>query len=77
MNKKFVFLTAFFVVFCTAMPLFAQLPNADSAFIRDHFIKKELMIPMRDGVRLFTSVYVPKDTFSTYPILLKRTPYSC
>ncbi len=32
---------------------------------------------MRDGVRLFTAVYVPKDTSQRYPILLSRTPYSC
>jgi predicted acyl esterase len=31
---------------------------------------------MRDGVRLFTSVYVPKDTSQKYPILIQRTPYS-
>ena len=31
---------------------------------------------MRDGVRLFTSVYTPKDKSKTYPILMKRTPYS-
>jgi hypothetical protein len=34
------------------------------------------MIPMRDGVKLFSSVYVPKDTSQTYPFLLTRTPYS-
>jgi hypothetical protein len=34
------------------------------------------MVPMRDGVRLFTSVYVPKDASQKYPILLTRTPYS-
>src|SRR5207244_4761418 len=33
--------------------------------------------PMRDGVRLFTAVYVPKDDSQTYPVLLTRTPYSC
>ncbi|MBA4064879.1 MAG: X-Pro dipeptidyl-peptidase [Isosphaera sp.] len=32
---------------------------------------------MRDGVRLFTAVYVPKDDSTTYPILLMRTPYGC
>src|SRR5258707_10665158 len=31
---------------------------------------------MRDGVRLFTSVYVPKDDSKTYPFLINRTPYS-
>ena len=32
---------------------------------------------MRDGAKLFTAVYVPKDDSQTYPILLMRTPYSC
>jgi predicted acyl esterase len=31
---------------------------------------------MRDGVRLFTSVYMPKDTSQSYPILMLRRPYS-
>ena len=44
--------------------------------IRATFTKYEYQIPMRDGVKLFTSVYVPKDTSTTYPILLNRTPYS-
>ncbi len=34
------------------------------------------MVPMRDGVRLFTSIYAPKDTSQKYPFLLTRTPYS-
>ena len=32
---------------------------------------------MRDGVQALLSVYAPKDTSRTYPILLSRTPYSC
>lgn len=40
------------------------------------YTKYEYRIPMRDGKKLFTSVYVPKDTAQTYPILLTRTPYS-
>ena len=40
----------------------------DSAFIRDNYIKFEYRIPMRDGVRLFTSVYIPKDTTAAHPI---------
>jgi len=35
------------------------------------------MIPMRDGIKLFTSIYIPKDTSQKYPVLIKRTPYSC
>lgn len=41
------------------------------------YTKYEYKIPMRDGKKLFTSVYVPKDTTQTYPILLTRTPYTC
>src|SRR5580704_16136470 len=57
--------------------LFAQKANEDSAFIVDNFIKIERMIPMRDGVRLFTSIYIPKDENEKYPFLMERTPYSC
>lgn len=45
-------------------------------YIKSHYTKYEYSIPMRDGVKLFTSVYVPKDDSVTYPILLIRTPYS-
>ena len=51
--------------------------SQDSAWIRDNYIKKELYIPMRDGVKLFTSVYMPKDATEKHPILMSRTPYSC
>lgn len=44
--------------------------------VRARYTKYEYMVPMRDGVKLFTSVYVPKDQSTTYPILLTRTPYS-
>lgn len=42
---------------------------------RDHYSKIEYMIPMRDGVKLYTAVYVPKDKPGTHPILMERTPY--
>ena len=45
-------------------------------YTRSHYTKFDYRIPMRDGVRLFTSVYVPKDSGQTYPILMERTPYS-
>lgn len=47
-------------------------------YVRAHYTKYEYRIPMRDGARLFTAVYVPKDAGpdKTYPILLTRTPYS-
>jgi putative CocE/NonD family hydrolase len=44
-------------------------------YVHAHYTKVECRIPMRDGVRLFTAVYVPRDTSRRYPILLHRTPY--
>jgi putative CocE/NonD family hydrolase len=45
-------------------------------FIRDHYDKREYRVPMRDGARLFTAVYTPRDTARRYPMLMRRTPYS-
>ena len=45
-------------------------------YVQAHYTKYEHRIPMRDGVRLFTAVYVPKDTSQTYPFLIRRTPYT-
>jgi putative CocE/NonD family hydrolase len=44
--------------------------------IRQRYTKQEVQIPVRDGVKLFTSIYAPKDTSRKYPILMMRTPYS-
>jgi len=44
------------------------------AWIHQHYTKAEVLVPMRDGVRLFTVIYAPKEE-GTHPILLKRTPY--
>ena len=41
-----------------------------------NYLKSEHMIPMRDGVHLYTAVYRPRDQSETYPFLLYRTPYS-
>ena len=46
------------------------------AYLRDAYDKTEDMVTMRDGVKLYTIVYTPKDRSRTYPILLFRTPYS-
>ncbi len=45
-------------------------------YIKAHYTKYEYRVPMRDGKRLFTSVYVPKDASRKYPIMFTRTPYS-
>ena len=51
--------------------------DQDSAWIRENYTKQEIYIPMRDGIKLFTSVYAPKDMSEKHPILMVRTPYSC
>ncbi|MGI4974679.1 MAG: CocE/NonD family hydrolase, partial [Janthinobacterium lividum] len=50
---------------------------ADTLYIRQHYTKTVHQVPMRDGVKLYTVVYAPKDADQVrYPILLNRTPYS-
>jgi putative CocE/NonD family hydrolase len=39
------------------------------------YVRAEIMVPMRDGVRLQTVVYVPRVRHALLPILLTRTPY--
>src|SRR3989442_14860572 len=60
--------------------LIAIIPAAVSAQtqaeVKAHYTKMEQMIPMRDGVKLFTSIYIPKDKSRKYPIMLDRTCYS-
>jgi len=45
-------------------------------YVKAHYTKYEYRIPMRDGKKLFTSVYVPKDDSQKYPVLMDRTPYN-
>jgi putative CocE/NonD family hydrolase len=45
-------------------------------YVKANYTKYEYKVPMRDGVKLFTSVYVPKDQTQKYPILMSRTPYT-
>ena len=67
------------ILFCAAISLAAQPAGQNAnpaAEIRARYTKYDYRIPMRDGVKLFTSVYVPKDTSQPYPIMMERTPYS-
>lgn len=54
----------------------AQEIQQPESYIRLHYTKHEYMVPMRDGVKLMTSVFVPNDSTKTYPMLMKRTPYN-
>jgi len=69
--KKIIILLFLFISFVG----FSQ--QNDSTWFANNYTKKELYITMRDGVKLFTTVYMPKDESEKHPILLTRTPYSC
>jgi predicted acyl esterase len=69
--KKFTALCLFFI----QLSAFSQIVN--EAWVKEHYIKKEYKISMRDGVTLFTAVYMPKDNAEKHPFLMIRTPYSC
>ena len=60
-------------LFAAILPLSAQEKPAPAIAAR--YTKHEYRIPVRDGVRLFTAVYEPKDGAKTYPFLMVRTPY--
>ncbi|MBI6117776.1 CocE/NonD family hydrolase [Salegentibacter maritimus] len=63
-----IFLFFSFLTFC----VYAQ----EEYNVKEHYNKTEVEIPMRDGTRLHTTIYSPKDTSKEYPILMQRTPYS-
>jgi putative CocE/NonD family hydrolase len=51
-------------------------PETLAKAIARNYTKYEYRIAMRDGARLYTIAYVPRDRSRVYPILLDRTPYS-
>ncbi|MDP2957589.1 MAG: CocE/NonD family hydrolase [Longimicrobiales bacterium] len=52
-------------------------PASETPTLAESYSKQEVMIPMRDGARLFTSILTPRDASASAPVLLRRTPYSC
>jgi hypothetical protein len=62
---------------CVASVAGAQRPvdSAAVAAIKARYRKMEVRIPMRDGVRLYTAIYVPRDTSVSVPFIMDRTPY--
>ncbi len=70
------FCLALCVLVCSGSVFAQNRPEAPEFDVKAHYTKYEYRIPMRDGVHLFTSVYVPKDLSKAYPFLIDRTPYS-
>jgi putative CocE/NonD family hydrolase len=56
--------------------IFAQVPDENEVWATANYKKKSVAIPMRDGVKLYTSVYEPNNNSVKHPVLLNRTPYS-
>jgi uncharacterized protein len=57
-------------------PTPTRRPALGAEWVQAHYTKQEVMVPMRDGVKLFTVIYSPRDTSHPYPMLMTRTPYS-
>jgi len=64
--------TIFFAVAVLPLWCSAQAPGS----VKDNYSKQEVYIPMRDGKRLYTVIYSPRDESHPYPFLMERTPYS-
>ena len=56
--------------------LYAATDLQAQSYVKEHYDKKEVRIAMRDGVKLYTVIYTPKDSSGNYPVLMERTPYS-
>ena len=74
--KLLLFAAVFVLLQVSAFAQTAQPQTELAKYIQDNYTKREVMIPMRDGVKLFTAVYEPKAKTEKYPILLNRTPYT-
>ncbi|HUX97393.1 MAG TPA: CocE/NonD family hydrolase [Bacteroidales bacterium] len=67
--------TILFIFLITSLCTYGQKEDKAS-FIKKNYIKSEHYIPMRDGVKLFTTIYEPIDKSKKHPIIITRTPYS-
>jgi putative CocE/NonD family hydrolase len=67
-----------FFLFCILLIALQAWAQQDPApvDVKTTYQKTEVQVPMRDGVKLFVSIYTPRDTSKRYPILMTRTPYS-
>lgn len=74
-NRSFLSRTLLLLAL-TAMTIGSGALAQETSPVKARYTKHEYQIVMRDGVKLFTSVYVPKDTSQKYPIIMQRTPYS-
>ncbi len=65
-----------FLGFFLSTLLLTQAQVVDTTWLAQNYTKQEIPIPMRDGIKLFTAIYAPKDNSEKHPFLMVRTPYS-
>ena len=79
-KKKIILLALFVAATIGVTKAYAQKtnePDSVEIHLRSLYTKREVMIPMRDGISLYTAIYEPKNNQEKHPILMNRTPYSC
>ena len=76
MTRIAILLISFFTICTNVQVIFAQETTSVN-YVEANYNKREVKIKMRDGIKLHTTIYSPKDTSKKYPILMNRTPYSC
>lgn len=74
-KKILVVMAAFAAMMLSASAQSGAVSPYSSEGIRETYVKKEVMIRMRDGVELFTAVYEPKDRSERHPVMMLRTCY--
>lgn len=76
MRNLFLLIFLSFPLLLTAKNKPLTPAEIDSVWLVTNYTKQEVYIPMRDGIRLFTTIYAPKNNTEKHPILMMRTPYS-
>ena len=76
LRNRFLRFALIYAPLALATLTFQPTARTDEVDVKAFYTKSEQQIPMRDGVKLFTAIYTPKDQSQKYPIMLNRTPYS-
>ncbi|MGN6194228.1 MAG: CocE/NonD family hydrolase, partial [Ginsengibacter sp.] len=65
-----------FLLLLSIVTLSVKSQDNSGSFVKDNYNKIDTTIMMRDGIKLYTIIYIPKDQSQKYPFLIERTPYS-
>ena len=65
-----------FLIFSSNVFAQNEKDSAAEKWAYENYTKKSVSIAMRDGVKLYTTIYSPKNNTEKHPILFNRTPYS-